>query len=112
MTFNNVKRVGKLAIVVTIFGGIVYYALPTSTTTYEADVQEVEPVQEQVDALEQSKAELARINAQLDDEEARLLAEQIALEEEYEAKQAAIQERLDAILETRMSFSSAPARNE
>lgn len=43
MIINNAKRVGKLAIVVTVFGGIVYYALPDNTASYEAPVVEEAP---------------------------------------------------------------------
>ena len=69
----------------------------------EKEVVEVQPEQE-VDVVEAAKAELERINIELDEEETRLLSEKEAVEAQAAAEVAEIEARLEQIRETRTSF--------
>jgi gamma-glutamyltranspeptidase len=69
---------------------------PATATSTEVTVER--------DLIDEAKAELERINAELDAEEMRLLEEKAAIEAEAAAKLEAVEKRLEQIRETRVSF--------
>ena len=93
------------------------YIVPQKTM----EVVEVEPIVE-IDVIDAAQKELDKINTQLDAEETRILEEQTELgtkhesdlaelerqiaelKEAYKAKDNALENRLETIRETRMSF--------
>lgn len=70
-----------------------------STTT-------VETVVEEVDVIDSAQAELDRINAELDQEETKLLGEIEQIEADAQARIDAKKARIEKIQETRTSFQS------
>lgn len=91
-------------------GGVITIGLLNEQATVEAvnpkvekEVVEVQPEVE-VDVVEAAKAELDRINIELDEEETRLLSEKEAVEAQAAAEVAEIESRLEQIRETRTSF--------
>lgn len=107
MTTKQQIGVGMLIVV---FGIIVYLNLADKHGTVEVEntvetpavATTTEPVER--DPIAEAKAELERINAELDAEETRLLEEKAAIEAEAAAKLEAVEERLEQIRETRVSF--------
>lgn len=71
----------------------------TASSTTPVIEEEIE-----VDVVESAKAELERINIQLDEEEVKLLEQKTAIEAEKAAQLSEIEERLEQIRETRTSF--------
>lgn len=84
-----------------IYGYSLYQDMNQPQTYKAATSTEAVIVEVEVDVIEKARAELERINQELDVEEAQLLAEK-----------AKIDARLESILETRMSFQSAPEQND
>lgn len=103
----------RVAIAIAIVGGmwalVTFIPNETSVMNERSDnviTKEVEvtPEVEDVDVLDAAKAELERINLELDAEETRILEDQAAARAEYEAKSAEYEARLERIRETRTSF--------
>ena len=94
--------------VVVMVGAAAASQLGTSTVVQNERVAsstvEVREVEIEVDVIEAAKAELDRINNELDLEERKLIDQQALLDAEYASKTKAVTARLDEIRETRMSF--------
>jgi len=69
---------------------------PAAATSTEVTVER--------DLIDEAKAELERINAELDAEETRLLEEKAVIEAEAAAQLDAVEKRLEQIRDTRVSF--------
>ena len=93
-----------------LFGIIIYINLADKHGTIEVEnTVETPAVATTTEAVErdpimEAKAELERINAELDAEETRLLEEKAAIEAEAAAKLDAVEQRLEQIRETRVNF--------
>lgn len=100
-----------MALLLFVFGIIVYINLADKHGTVEVDnvvetpatATSTEEVLER-DLIDEAKAELERINAELDAEEMRLLEEKAAIEAEAAAKLEAVELRLEQIRDTRLDF--------
>lgn len=95
------------AVVVTaLIGGIVLYKPNTSEYVRESSEEEITAVPEvvEVDVVDSAKAELERINQELDAEEASVDAEIAAIKAEADEKIATLQARKERIKETRQGF--------
>lgn len=104
------QQVG-LGMLSVLFGIIIYLNLADKYGTIEVvDTVETPAVATSTevtverDLIDEAKAELERINAELDAEEMRLLEEKAAIEAEAAAKLDAVEARLEQIRETRVSF--------
>ena len=101
--------IGSLVVVV-LLGGITYGILNEQASivvqNVQPEVETVEQVEEtvEVDMIEAAKAELERINTELDAEETRLLEDKAAVEAKAAAEVAEIESKLEQIRETRTSF--------
>ena len=84
---------------------VIENAFDTSVSYQKAETIEVEDVVEvEVDVIDSAKAELERINFELDEEETRLLDMKAQNQLEFDAKQLELENRLETIRETRTSF--------
>ena len=72
-------------------------------TKIDEEVIEEVPAQK-VDIIDEAKAELERINLELDEEETRLLDEKSKNQTEFDEKQLELETKLEQIRETRTSF--------
>jgi len=96
-------------VIVVVMGGLVAnakYGAPVEVTNVKLDTATttVEAVEEEVDMIEAAKAELDRINTELDAEETRLLEAKAAVEAQAAAEVAEIETKLEAIRDTRSGF--------
>ena len=94
----------SLLFLLALSGYVAYSYLHVEEVSYVQPVEEVEEeviIEEPKDVIKKAQEELDRINKELDAEERSLLAQK-----------AAIDARLESILETRMSFQSAPGQSE
>ena len=84
---------------------VLFYAFDNTAMYQKAETIEVEDVVEvEVDVIDSAKAELERINFELDEEETRLLDMKAQNQLEFDAKQLELENRLETIRETRTSF--------
>jgi hypothetical protein len=106
---NNMKTLLLTGVIVVVMGGLALnakFGQPVEVTNTKLDVATttVEAVEEEVDMIEAAKAELDRINTELDAEETRLLEAKAAVEAQAAAEVAEIETKLEAIRDTRSGF--------
>ena len=99
------KTIVTLGIVMSVLGAIAFFFPNVTEVTNIREYVEEEAVEvTPLDIIDKANEELARINAELDGEETRLLEDIKAIEAEAQAKVVEKKARLEKIRETRSSF--------